>query len=60
MFSIFFRHDWYQTETHVIITVMIKNMKQENVAIEFQEKSVCSLVLVIKFEHLFMMRSENK
>ena len=35
-------------------------MKQENVAIEFQEKSVCSLVLVIKFEHLFMMRSENK
>lgn len=34
------KHDWYQTETHVIITVMIKNIKQENVAIEFQEKSL--------------------
>ena len=36
----FTRYDWYQTETHVIITIMIKNTKQENVKVEFGEKTV--------------------
>ena len=36
------RHDWYQNETHVIITILAKNIKNECVTIEFQETSVSS------------------
>ncbi|XP_013413149.1 protein SGT1 homolog [Lingula anatina] len=32
------RHDWYQTETHVIVTILIKNVKKEDLTVEFQEK----------------------
>jgi len=39
------RHDWYQNETHVIITVLAKNVKSDCVTIEFQEKNVsCELL----------------
>eukprot|EP00111_Clytia_hemisphaerica_P023360 TCONS_00068778-protein len=34
------KHDWYQTETHVILTVLAKSLKQEKVQIEFQSKSL--------------------
>ncbi|XP_064092356.1 protein SGT1 homolog isoform X1 [Macrobrachium nipponense] len=34
------KHDWYQTESHVIITVLIKNQKAENVKVNFTEKTV--------------------
>jgi suppressor of G2 allele of SKP1 len=29
------KHDWYQTESHVIITILAKNTKEENVNVEF-------------------------
>ncbi|KAM7436220.1 Suppressor of G2 allele of SKP1 [Porites harrisoni] len=38
------RYDWYQTETHVVITIMIKNTKQENVKVEFGEKTLSTTV----------------
>lgn len=34
------KHDWYQTETHVIITILIKNLKKEDVKVYFSEKAV--------------------
>ncbi|XP_065841090.1 protein SGT1 homolog [Oscarella lobularis] len=34
------RYDWYQTDQHVIITIMIKNMKKDDVHVNFAEKSV--------------------
>jgi suppressor of G2 allele of SKP1 len=34
------KHDWYQTESHVIITILAKNMKQDGVKAEFGEESV--------------------
>ena len=46
-FNVYFflqRHDWYQTETHVIITVLAKNLKQDKVQIDFQSKSVSEYV----------------
>ena len=34
------KHDWYQTETHVVIEVRIKGLKPETVKVEFGESSV--------------------
>ncbi|XP_036397157.1 protein SGT1 homolog [Megalops cyprinoides] len=38
------KHDWYQTESQVIITVMVKNAKKEDVSIKFEEKEVTAVV----------------
>ncbi|XP_061485929.1 protein SGT1 homolog isoform X2 [Rhineura floridana] len=38
------KYDWYQTESHVIITIMIKNTKKEDVNITFSEKELDALV----------------
>ena len=35
-----FRYDWYQTQTHVIVTILLKNVKQEDMTIDIQERSV--------------------
>ncbi|KAI4877114.1 hypothetical protein NFI96_026469, partial [Prochilodus magdalenae] len=35
-----FRHDWYQTESQVTITIMVKNAKKEDVNITFEEKEL--------------------
>jgi suppressor of G2 allele of SKP1 len=34
------KHDWYQTESHVIITILAKNTKQDGVKVEFCEETV--------------------
>ncbi|KAM4795995.1 protein SGT1 homolog [Rhinophrynus dorsalis] len=34
------RHDWYQTESQIIITVMIKNVQKDDVHIEFSEREL--------------------
>lgn len=34
------RHDWYQTESQVTITIMLKNAKKEEVTVMFEEKEV--------------------
>ncbi|XP_066476663.1 protein SGT1 homolog [Tiliqua scincoides] len=38
------RHDWYQTESHVIVTIMIKNAKKEDISLQFSEKELSVLV----------------
>ena len=43
-----FRYDWYQTETHVIVTLMIKNVKQENVNVEYGDQTVRDITLLQK------------
>ncbi|XP_073470329.1 protein SGT1 homolog [Aquarana catesbeiana] len=35
-----YRHDWYQTESQIIITVMIKNVQKDDVHIEFAEREL--------------------
>lgn len=35
-----YRHDWYQTESQVIITVMIKNVQKDDVHIQFAERQL--------------------
>lgn len=34
------RHEWYQTATHVIVTLFVKNVKQENAQIDIKPKTV--------------------
>ena len=34
------KHDWYQTETHVFVTVLIKNLKNEQVKVNFTDSTV--------------------
>jgi hypothetical protein len=34
------KHDWYQTESHVFVTILKKNMKEENVKVEFGNENV--------------------
>ncbi|KAM6180412.1 protein SGT1 homolog [Erethizon dorsatum] len=38
------RYDWYQTESQVIITLMIKNVQKNDVNVEFSEKELSALV----------------
>ena len=35
------KHDWYQTETGVVIEVRVKDLSPDSVAVEFAETSVC-------------------
>ena len=41
------KHDWYQTEAFVIVTVLVKNLKQEDVKVDFTEKTVSVVVTVM-------------
>lgn len=38
------KYDWYQTESHVIVTIMIKKAKKEDINIQFSEKELSALV----------------
>nr|XP_045001391.1 protein SGT1 homolog [Jaculus jaculus] len=38
------KYDWYQTESHVIITLMIKNVEKNDVNVEFSDKELSALV----------------
>jgi suppressor of G2 allele of SKP1 len=38
------KHDWYQTESYVVITVLAKNTKQDQVKVEFGEETVSIFV----------------
>ncbi|XP_072219691.1 protein SGT1 homolog isoform X1 [Leuresthes tenuis] len=35
------KHDWYQTESQVIVTVMAKNVPKDGVRVSFLEKELC-------------------
>jgi len=34
------KYDWYQTETHVVITVLIKNLNKDHVCVDFTPKTL--------------------
>lgn len=39
-YLLYFRHDWYQTESHVAVIIMVKNAKKEDVTVCFGEREV--------------------
>jgi len=40
MLSNYCRYEWYQTETHVVVSVLVKNVKKEDLKCDIQESSV--------------------
>ncbi|NWW97681.1 SGT1 protein, partial [Caloenas nicobarica] len=40
LFVCCFRYDWYQTESQVIVTIMIKNAQKDDVSVQFSEKEM--------------------
>lgn len=42
-FFLFKRYDWYQTESQVIVTIMIKNAQKDDVSVQFLERKVISV-----------------
>ncbi|XP_069495810.1 protein SGT1 homolog [Ambystoma mexicanum] len=38
------KYDWYQTESHVMITIMVKNVDKNDVSVEFSDKELSALV----------------
>ncbi|KAB7503541.1 hypothetical protein Anas_06318 [Armadillidium nasatum] len=35
-----YRHDWYQTDSHVVVTLFIKNVNKDKLKITFEEKEI--------------------
>lgn len=38
--QVFFRYDWYQTDSEVVLTILLKDTKQEDIKVNFCEDSV--------------------
>ncbi|XP_072332400.1 protein SGT1 homolog isoform X2 [Scyliorhinus torazame] len=45
------KHDWYQTDSHIIITIMIKNASKDDVKVEFAERNVSASVKLSAENH---------
>ncbi|XP_038673645.1 protein SGT1 homolog isoform X2 [Scyliorhinus canicula] len=45
------KHDWYQTDSHVIVTIMIKNASKDDVKVEFAESNVSASVKLSAENH---------
>ncbi|XP_078077815.1 protein SGT1 homolog isoform X2 [Mustelus asterias] len=45
------KHDWYQTDSHVIVTIMIKNASKDDVKVEFAERNVNASVKLSAENH---------
>ncbi|KAK2157452.1 hypothetical protein LSH36_191g03037 [Paralvinella palmiformis] len=43
------KYDWYQTETHVVVTILIKNVKKEDMKTDIQEKHVSGYYFILHF-----------
>ncbi|TRY95303.1 hypothetical protein DNTS_006750 [Danionella cerebrum] len=43
-FELYHRHDWYQTESQISVTIMLKNAKKEDVKVSFEEKELKAVV----------------
>ncbi|XP_060754705.1 protein SGT1 homolog [Neoarius graeffei] len=48
------KHDWYQTESQVTVTLMVKNVKKEDVRIAFQEKELNAMVKLPSGEDYYL------
>ncbi|XP_059408346.1 protein SGT1 homolog isoform X1 [Carassius carassius] len=42
--TLFVKHDWYQTESQVVVTLMVKNAKKEDVTVIFGERELTAVV----------------
>lgn len=45
------KHDWYQTESHVCVTVLVKNLNPDHVTVEFSETTVTLAMSIFKISN---------
>ncbi|XP_057184875.1 protein SGT1 homolog isoform X2 [Triplophysa rosa] len=44
------KHDWYQTESLVVVTIMLKNAQKDNVSVDFGAKKLTAVVKLLSGE----------
>ncbi|XP_067297684.1 protein SGT1 homolog isoform X3 [Pseudorasbora parva] len=49
------KYDWYQTESHVAVTIMVKNAKKEDVTVSFGERELTTVVKLPSGEDYCLM-----
>lgn len=55
------KHDWYQTESQVVITVLLKNAPKDKVKVDFGERSVSIFLLPLSIiVHTCLSRPDQK
>lgn len=42
------RHDWYQTETHVVVTILAKNVENAKIIYDKNTVKIFSLIIIKK------------
>lgn len=50
------RHDWYQTESHVVITILAKNAQDTKINYGETTVSILNFNLRRKFQHMNLIR----
>ncbi|XP_067331125.1 protein SGT1 homolog isoform X1 [Channa argus] len=57
------KHDWYQTESQVIVTVMVKNVPKDGVCVSFMEKELSATIQLVSGDnynlHLHLLHPIN-
>ncbi|XP_058643757.1 protein SGT1 homolog isoform X4 [Onychostoma macrolepis] len=53
--TMFVKHDWYQTESQVVVTIMLKNAKKEDVTVIFGERELTAVVKLPSGEDYCLM-----
>ncbi|XP_051995340.1 protein SGT1 homolog [Xyrauchen texanus] len=48
------KHDWYQTESHVAVTIMVKNVKKEDLTVSFGEKELTAALKLPSGEDYYL------
>ena len=51
------KHDWYQSETHVVVEIRMKNLDKEHTEVEFKERK---FTLKVKKEEVFKMDLDKR
>lgn len=49
------KHDWYQTDVAVVITVLVKNVKQEDLTIKFSDTNIILELLELRHKLEFKL-----
>ena len=50
------RHDWYQTQSDVVVDILAKGVKKEGAAVEFSERKVRLLLVTNSFPGFILQK----
>ena len=55
-----FRFDWYQTQTDVVVNVLVKNVKQQDAEVEFSDNNVSCIYNTMPSENYVVLVSGGR